>query len=74
MGMGLDWGGFCFELIPSADMNEILRAFPRLNMRDKFAAAVDVERLNAVDESSDRISRNSEGRPSCCSPIIGARS
>ena len=37
MGIGLDWGGFGFELIPSADMTEILSAFPRLKMKDKFA-------------------------------------
>jgi len=36
MGIGLDYGGFGFELIPSADMNEILSAFPRLKMKDKF--------------------------------------
>jgi hypothetical protein len=39
MGIGLDWGGFGFELIPSGDMTEILRAFPRLKMKDKFAEA-----------------------------------
>ena len=37
MGIGLDYGGFGFELIPSADMTEILGAFPRLKMKDKFA-------------------------------------
>jgi hypothetical protein len=37
MGIGLDWGGFGYELIPSADMTEILSAFPRLKMKDKFA-------------------------------------
>jgi hypothetical protein len=37
MGIGLDWGGFGFELIPSADMTAILGAFPRLKMKDKFA-------------------------------------
>ena len=37
MGIGLDYGGFGFELIPSADMTEVLRAFPRLNMKTKFA-------------------------------------
>ena len=37
MGIGLDYGGFFFELIPSADMTEILRAFPRLKMKSKFA-------------------------------------
>jgi hypothetical protein len=37
MGIGLDYGGFGFELIPSADMTEILSAFPRLEMKDQFA-------------------------------------
>jgi hypothetical protein len=37
MGIGLDYGGFGFELIPSTDMKEILSAFPRLKMKDKFA-------------------------------------
>jgi hypothetical protein len=39
MGIGLDYGGFFFELVPSADVTEILRAFPRLEMKTKFAAA-----------------------------------
>jgi hypothetical protein len=37
MGIGLDWGGFGFESIPRAEMTEILSAFPRLKMKDKFA-------------------------------------
>jgi hypothetical protein len=37
MGIGLDYGGFGFDQIPSADMTGILRAFPRLKMKDKFA-------------------------------------
>jgi len=38
MGIGLDYGGFGFEaLIPPADMTEILRAFPRLEMKRNFA-------------------------------------
>ena len=36
MGIGLDYGGFFFELIPSADITEILRAFPRLKMKDQI--------------------------------------
>jgi hypothetical protein len=39
MGIGLDYGGFGFELILSADMTDILSAFPRLKMKDKFAEA-----------------------------------
>jgi hypothetical protein len=37
MGIGLDYGGFGFELFPSADMTDILRAFPRLKMKTQFA-------------------------------------
>jgi hypothetical protein len=39
MGIGLDYGGFFVELIPSADMTEILRAFPRLKMKTQFTEA-----------------------------------
>jgi hypothetical protein len=39
LGIGLDYGGFGFDQIPSADMTEILREFPRLKMKDKFAEA-----------------------------------
>ena len=37
MGIGLGYGGFGVELIPPADISEIIRAFPRLRMKDKFA-------------------------------------
>ena len=37
MGIGLDYGGFGIELIPSTDMTTILNAFPRLQMKNKFA-------------------------------------
>jgi hypothetical protein len=37
MGIGLDYGGFGFELIPSPNITEILSAFPRLKMKVKFA-------------------------------------
>src|SRR5499427_10579111 len=37
MGIALDYGGFGFEaLIPPAEMAEILRAFPRLKMKQNF--------------------------------------
>jgi hypothetical protein len=36
MGIGLDYGGFGFELIPAAGMTEILGSFPRLKMKDRF--------------------------------------
>jgi HD domain len=39
MGIGLDYGGFFFDLITSEDMSEILRAFPRLKMKTQFAEA-----------------------------------
>src|SRR5262245_3359206 len=37
MGIGLDWGGFGFDLIPPAEMTGILGAFPRLKMKNRFA-------------------------------------
>jgi hypothetical protein len=37
MGIGLDYGGFGIELISSEDMTEILKTFPRLKMKEKFA-------------------------------------
>jgi hypothetical protein len=39
MGIGLDWGGFGFELILPEEITEILNAFPRLKMKDRFAEA-----------------------------------
>ena len=39
MGIGLDYGGFGLESIPAADIMEIVRAFPRLDMKRKFAEA-----------------------------------
>ena len=37
MGIGLDWGGFGLESIPVAEIAEIVDAFPRLKMKQKFA-------------------------------------
>src|SRR5262245_48439931 len=37
MGIALDYGGFNFELIPPADLAEILSAFPRLEMKQGFS-------------------------------------
>ena len=58
MGIGLDYGGFFFELVPSADMTEILRAFPRLKMKTQFAETC--RRLVAArpETSSDNFLRD----------------
>src|SRR5262245_45183989 len=39
MGIGLDWGGFGVELMQPAEISEILSAFPRVKMKDRFAEA-----------------------------------
>lgn len=39
MGIGLDWGGFGIEAISTAEVAEIVAAFPRLKMKHKFAEA-----------------------------------
>src|ERR1700746_4058014 len=37
MGIGLDYGGFGIEAIPTADVEGVLSAFPRLQMKLTFA-------------------------------------
>jgi hypothetical protein len=39
-GIGLDWGGFQYDQIPPDEMNGILAAFPRLDMKRGFTASV----------------------------------
>jgi len=39
MGIGLDYGGFGIEAFPTADVERILSAFPRLKMKQQFAEA-----------------------------------
>src|ERR1043166_3219754 len=40
MGIGLDWGGFGYESLTDAGVAEILEAFPRLGMKERFSKAV----------------------------------
>jgi len=39
-GIGLDWGGWGYEAIPEARLAEIVEAFPRLDMKQRFTRAV----------------------------------
>jgi hypothetical protein len=39
-GIGLDWGGFGYELLPGEVIAEIVDAFPRLDMKQRFAHSV----------------------------------
>jgi hypothetical protein len=36
MGIGLDYGGFGVQALPAGDLERILRAFPRLKMKQAF--------------------------------------
>jgi len=36
MGIGLDYGGFGIETLPADDVERIVKAFPRLNMKQRF--------------------------------------
>jgi hypothetical protein len=58
MGIGLDYGGFGFDLIPPADMAEILVAFPRLKMKDRFAEACCGLVIAKPETSSDNFLRD----------------
>jgi hypothetical protein len=37
MGIGLDYGGFGIEALPADDVERIVKAFPRLQMKQRFA-------------------------------------
>jgi len=39
MGIGLDYGGFGIEALPTLDVERILSSFPRLSMKRQFADA-----------------------------------
>lgn len=39
-GIGLDWGGFGYESLPAPQIAAIVDAFPRLQMKERFAHAV----------------------------------
>jgi hypothetical protein len=39
-GIGLDWGGFGYELVSEDQMATIVEAFPRLQMKQRFTRAV----------------------------------
>ena len=39
-GIGLDWGGFGYETLTRARIAQIVDAFPRLEMKDRFTRAV----------------------------------
>jgi hypothetical protein len=39
MGIGLDYGGFGIQALPSGDVERIVSAFPRLKMKQRFAEA-----------------------------------
>jgi hypothetical protein len=40
MGIGLDWGGFGYEALTDSEVAEIVEAFPRLGMKERFTRAV----------------------------------
>ena len=40
MGIGLDWGGWGYDAITEAQVEAIVEAFPRLEMKQKFTRAV----------------------------------
>ena len=39
-GIGLDWGGWGYESLPASQIAGIVDAFPRLDMKQRFARAV----------------------------------
>ena len=39
-GIGLDWGGFGYESLSASRIADVVKAFPRLDMKQRFAQAV----------------------------------
>jgi len=39
-GIGLDWGGWGYDALPASQIAEVVAAFPRLQMKQRFAHAV----------------------------------
>jgi len=39
-GIGLDWGGFGYEALPASQIEQIVDAYPRLEMKKRFTRAV----------------------------------
>lgn len=59
MGIGLDYGGFGFEaMISSVEMAEILKAFPRLKMKQSFAVTCRHLVATRPETSSDNFLRD----------------
>jgi hypothetical protein len=58
MGIGLDYGGFGIEAIPTADVERILSAFPRLKMKLQFAETCCRLVTNKPETSHDNFLRD----------------
>jgi len=58
MGIGLDYGGFGIEALPTADVERILSAFPRLKMKQQFAETCCRLVTNKPETSHDNFLRD----------------
>jgi hypothetical protein len=58
MGIGFDYGGFGIEAIPTADVERILSAFPRLKMKLQFAETCCRLVTNKPETSHDNFLRD----------------
>ena len=58
MGIGLDYGGFGIEAIPTADVERIISAFPRLKMKLQFAETCCRLVTNKPETSHDNFLRD----------------
>ena len=58
MGIGLDYGGFGIEALPTADVERILSAFPRLKMKQQFAETCCRLVTNRPETSHDNFLRD----------------
>ena len=73
MGIGLDYGGFGIEALPTADVERILSAFPRLKMKQQFAETCCRLVTNKPETSYDNSSATS-ANDLCLATKLGQRS
>jgi hypothetical protein len=58
MGIGLDYGGFGLEALPAGDLERILGAYPRLQMKQRFAETCCRRVLDTPETSYDNFLRD----------------
>lgn len=58
LGIGLDWGGFGYDMLPAAQVATVVDAFPRLEMKQRFTRDVCRIVVSRPDTTYDNFARD----------------